>query len=93
MPTGLDGGEGEPMLVRKMSLVFSPLAPRGSVEYVIEERGLRSLEMPVMREARWAGMPEEEREGGEEEGSASPEWPSSSALQALEDELVVEGKA
>ncbi|KAM0788218.1 hypothetical protein ACM66B_001375 [Microbotryomycetes sp. NB124-2] len=43
------------VLVRHMSLVFSPFAERASLEYIIDESGVRSLEMPRRRESMWRG--------------------------------------
>lgn len=68
-----DQEEGETMLVRRMTMVFSPVAPRASVEYVIEEPGLRSLGLPVEREPRWAGGEEVEEEWWDGVGTPPPE--------------------
>lgn len=45
--------EGEAELVRKMALVFSPFAPRATVEYVIREEGVVSSGEVVVREPKW----------------------------------------
>lgn len=85
-----EGAQGEDeamMLVRRMSVVFSPVAPRGSIEYVIVESGLRSLGEPRVREPRWAGLMdgEAERNGdGRDEDDESFLWSQMGSPIAVE---------
>ncbi|SGY47716.1 BQ5605_C001g00564 [Microbotryum silenes-dioicae] len=51
------GPEGPEKEVRLMSLVFSPMVPRATIEYVIIEAGVRSIGMPVMRPSNHAPEP------------------------------------
>ncbi|KAK4058308.1 DNA repair protein rhp57 [Microbotryomycetes sp. JL221] len=51
------------VLVRHMTLVFSPFAERASLEYVIDESGVRSLSFPSKRASRWQGNNESDFDG------------------------------
>ncbi|KAI5480536.1 hypothetical protein MNV49_000232 [Pseudohyphozyma bogoriensis] len=65
---GGEFGNEEPTVVRRANLVFSPYAPRGSVDYVLEEEGLRSIGEVKLRENCWVGEEDEgEVDGGRNE--------------------------
>lgn len=42
-------------LIRRMALIFSPYAPRATVEFVIRAQGVVSVGEVRLREPRWAG--------------------------------------
>ncbi|KAK4050090.1 DNA repair protein rhp57 [Microbotryomycetes sp. JL201] len=71
------------VLVRHMSMVFSPFAERSSLEYIIDETGVRSLGMPVRRKSLWRGDGD-----GRDEGDGQPldETQDDEALWAAVDE-------
>ena len=54
-------GEEEEVLVRKMSMIFSPYAPRGEVDFITEEGGIRSYgSVRLLEERGFPPPPEEE---------------------------------
>lgn len=62
------GNEDEQdVLIRRMSLVFSPYAPRGEIDYVLASDGLRSIGELTLREVRPPDVDDEELEEEEDE--------------------------
>ncbi|SCZ98907.1 BZ3500_MvSof-1268-A1-R1_Chr3-1g05700 [Microbotryum saponariae] len=64
------GPEGPEKEVRLMSLVFSPMVPRATIEYVLIEEGVRSIEMPIMRPSNYVPEPLDQEA---DEWNASPQ--------------------
>ena len=60
MEEGDDGGEEEEVLIRKMSMIFSPYAPRGEVDFITAEGGISSYGTMRLLEERGLPQPMEE---------------------------------
>ena len=62
---GIEEGEGEEeeVLVRKMSMIFSPYAPRGEVDFITEEGGIRAYgSVRLLEERGFPAPPSPEEE-------------------------------